>query len=98
MGEAATRLKVEPLTVDDIKASRNTLVTGLDALRRLHNQKPSGPDRGWLKVVVEIWNATIDLYDGLEAFHQAVTLKAPELRSMGHRLRKLLPAGWWGGR
>ena len=98
MAEASKRLKVEPLTLDDIRASRDTLGIGRASMRRLYDQKLSGPDRGWLMAAVESWNAVIDLYDGMEAFHQVVKLDVPELRSMGHRLRKLLPAGWWGSR
>lgn len=94
--QAASRLKVEPLHLDDIKAAAALVAQAKPSIRVLFDAKHPKHQLGWVAVSVESFNAVTDLLDGLETFQKHLSLNEPGIQTMGTRLRRLLPAGWWG--
>jgi hypothetical protein len=99
LGEAATRLRVEPCRPEDIRASFDIMVQAKSSLCLLKQGEHPTVVRGWVDSACYTYNAIIDLMEALEAFHKHITLdQAASTRPMSSRLMGLLPAGWGGDR
>lgn len=98
LSEAATRLRVEPLRQEDTRATLHLMREAAPVLRKLVDIDHPGHVKGWVTASREAYNATLDLLDGLEAFMKHVRPDDPKATTLGLRLRRLLPSGWWDSR
>jgi hypothetical protein len=96
LAAAATRLRVEPCRPEDIQACFNIMCQARPHLQSLRDATLPDLYRGWIEAACYAYNAVIDLLEGLQAFHKHVSLDQTGVLTLGDRLRRLLPTGWWG--
>lgn len=98
LSQAALRLSMEPLKREDLDACWESMQQALPIMQRLNDGECPGFYKGWVNATNHTFNATCDLLEGLASFYTHVYIEQPEELRLPGRLRRLLPAAWWGSR
>ncbi len=96
LARAARRLQVEPLHTEDVAAAFREMKAARPSIQVVWDAKVAKPQAGFVTLVCSAYNAAVELLKGLESFPEQVSLDHPQAGTLQARLRRLLPAGWWG--
>lgn len=96
LARAARRLQVEPLHTEDVAAAFSEMKAARPSIQVVWDAKLPKPQAGFVTLVCSAYNAAVELLKGLESFPSEVSLDHPQAGTLQARLRRLLPAGWWG--
>jgi hypothetical protein len=93
---AARTLQVEPLRAADVAEAFRQMKDARPRIQIVWDAKIPKPQQGFVTLACSAFNAVVELLKGLESFPEQVSLDHPQAATLQGRLRRLLPAGWWG--